>query len=105
MRGTWLTNRDAAWGAWRELYSSPTAQNGVRPMPAERSLDVMGALVCGAVFGRGLTESGRGPECWVQDVLDVILNGILSDAARATAGCPLPSEMPTSATSEGSPEE
>jgi AcrR family transcriptional regulator len=105
MRGTWLTHRDAALGAWRELYSSPTAQNRVRPMAAERSLDVVGALVCGVVFGRGLTESGRGPGCWVQDVLDVILNGILSDAAQSTEGCRVPSAMPGSAASEGPPEE
>jgi AcrR family transcriptional regulator len=62
MRRTWLAHRDAALGPWRELYCGPTAQDGVRPMPAERSLDVVGALVCGAVFRRGLAECGGGPE-------------------------------------------
>ena len=104
MRGTWLTHRDAALGAWRELYSSPTAQNGVRPMPAERSLDVVGALVCGAVFGCRLTEYGGGPESWVQDVLDIVFNGILSDATQAPAGGQVPSAMPTGAACENSPQ-
>jgi hypothetical protein len=33
----------------------------------------------------------------------VVFNGILSDAAQATAGCRVPSVMPTSAASEGPP--
>jgi AcrR family transcriptional regulator len=101
MRRTWLTHRDAALGPWQELYCGPTAQDRVRPMPAKRSLNVVGALVCGAVFGRGLTESGRGPESWVQDVLDVVFNGILNDEAPAAAGCGVPSAMPASAASKG----
>jgi hypothetical protein len=52
------------------------------------------------VFRRGLTECGGGPESWVQDVLDVVFNGILSDPARATAGGRVPSAMPTPAASE-----
>ena len=103
MRRTWLTLRGAAFGAWQELYCGPTAQDRVWPMPADRSPDVVGVLVCGAVFGRGLTECGGGLESWIQDVLDVVFNGILSDAAQATAGCPVPSVMPTSAASEGPP--
>jgi AcrR family transcriptional regulator len=101
MRRSWHTHRDAALGAWQELYCGPTAQDRVRPMLAERSLDVVGVLVCGAVFGRGLTGGGGGLESWVQDVLDVVFNGIPSDAAQATAGCRVPSAMPTSAASEG----
>jgi AcrR family transcriptional regulator len=101
MRRTWLAHRDAALGPWQELDCDPTARDGVRPLPAERSLDVVGALVCGAVFGRGLTECGGGPESWVQDVLDVVFNGILSDAATATVGGRAPSSMPTPAASEG----
>ncbi len=105
MRRIWLAHRDAALGPWRELYCEPTAQDPVRPLPAERSLDVVGLWVCGAVFGRGLTECAAGPEFWIQDVLDAVLNGVPADAARATTGCPLPSAIPTSVASEGSPEE
>ena len=93
-------HRDAAMGRWQELYCGPTAQDHVRRMPAERSLDVVGVLVCGAVFGRGLTACGGGPESWVQDVLDVVFTGILSDAARAPAGGRAPSAMPAPAASE-----
>ena len=71
-------------------------------MPAERSLDVVAALVCGAVFGPRLTGRSGCPESRVQDVLDVVFNGILSDATQATAGCQVP---PTSAASEGPPQE
>ena len=105
MRRTWLAHRDAALGPWREFYCGPTAQDSVRLRAAERSLDVLGALVCGSVFGRYLTECGGGPEGWIRDVLDAVLNGIPTDAAQATAGCPLPSDMPTSAPGERSPEE
>ena len=75
----------------------------VRLMPAERSLDVVGALVCGAVFGPCLTGRGGSPENRVQDVLDVVFNGIPSDATPAATGCRVPSARPTSAASEGPP--
>ena len=73
-------------------------------MSAERALDVVGMLVCGAVFARGLTECGRGPETWVQDVLDIVFNGILSDATQDPAGGRVPSAMPTRAACEDSPQ-
>ena len=104
MRRAWLTHRDAALGPWQELYCGPTAQDRVGPMPAERALDVMSVLVCGAVFGRGLTECGRRTESWVQDVLDIVFNGILSDATQAPAGGQVPSAMPTGAACENSPQ-
>jgi AcrR family transcriptional regulator len=104
-RRTWLTHRDAALGAWQEVYSSLMAHDRVRPMPAERSFDVVSALVCGAVFRRGLTESGGGPEGWVHDVLDVVFNGILSDAAQSTVGYRVPSAIAASAAREGPSEE
>jgi AcrR family transcriptional regulator len=105
MRRTWLTHRDAALGAWQELYSSLMAHDRVRPMPAERSFDVVSALVCGAVFRRGLTESGRGTESWIQDALDVVWSGIVSDAARSTSGYRGPSAMAARAAREGPSEE
>jgi hypothetical protein len=104
IRRTWLTHRDAALGPWQELYCGPAAQDHVGPMSAERAFDVVGMLVCGAVFGRGLTECGRGPESWVQDVLDIVWNGILSDAMQAPAGSRVPSALPTRAVCEGPPQ-
>ena len=104
MRRIWLAHRNAALGPWQELYCGPAAQDHVGPMSAERALDVVGMLVCGAVFGRGLTECGGGLESWVQDVLDVVFNGILSDAAQGAAGVRVPSAMPTRAASDGPPQ-
>jgi AcrR family transcriptional regulator len=104
MRGTWLTHRDAALGPWQELYCSPAAQDHVGPMPAGRALDVVEMLVCGAVFGRGLTECGGDRESWVQDVLDIVWSGVLSDAMQAPAGGRVPSAMPTRAPNEGPPQ-
>jgi hypothetical protein len=43
------------------------------------------------------------PESWAQDVLDVVFNGILSDAAQAAAGCRVQSVMPIPAASESPP--
>jgi hypothetical protein len=64
----------------------------------------VGALVCGAVFGPCLTGRGGCPQSRVQDVLDVVFNGILSDAAQPTAGVRVPSAMPTRAASDGPPQ-
>jgi hypothetical protein len=104
MRRIWLTHRDAALGPWQELYCGTAAQDHVGLMSAERALDVVGMLVCGAVFGRGLTGCGGGPESWVQDVLDIVWNGILSDAMQAPAGSRVPSALPTRAVCEGPPQ-
>jgi AcrR family transcriptional regulator len=104
MRRIWLAHRNATLGPWQELYSSLMTHDRVRPMPAERSLDVVGALVCGAVVGCRLTGYGGGPESWVQDVLDIVFNGILSDATQAPAGGQVPSAMPTGAACENSPQ-
>jgi hypothetical protein len=73
-------------------------------MSAERALDVVGMLVCGAVFGRGLTECGGGPESWVEDVLDIVFNGIQCDTTQAPAGGRVPAAMPTRAANEGPPQ-
>jgi hypothetical protein len=35
------------------------------------------------------------PESWVEDVLDSVFNSIPIDAAEATAGCQVPTGMPT----------
>jgi hypothetical protein len=40
------------------------------------------------------------PESWARDVLDVVFDGILSDAAQATVGCRVPSAIPIPAASE-----
>jgi AcrR family transcriptional regulator len=104
MRRTWLTHRDAALGPWQELYCGPAAQDRVGLMSAERALDVVGMLVCGAVFGRGLTECGGGPESWVEDVLDIVWSGIQCDTTQAPAGGRVPAAMPTRAASEGPPQ-
>jgi AcrR family transcriptional regulator len=102
-RRTWLTIRDTL-SPWQAIYRSPTKQGRAQSTPAERSLDLVSVLVCGAVFGRCLTGRGGGLEFWVQEVLDIVLSGILSDAAQATAGCRVPSVGLTRTATESPPQ-
>jgi hypothetical protein len=102
-RHTWFRIRDTL-GPWQARYSSPTAQGHARCTSVERSLDLVIVLVCGAVFGRCLTGRGGGLEFWVQEALDIVSSGILSDAAQATAGCRVPSVGLTRAATESPPQ-
>lgn len=54
----------------------------VRPIPLERFFGVIGDLLYGTILTNLLSGRSADPEAQAQDVVDVILNGVLSDSAR-----------------------
>jgi AcrR family transcriptional regulator len=67
---------------WRELYRSLIAAGRVRDMPVERITDVVSNAIYGTMVANYFTGQHKSPEQQAQDILDVVLNGILSDSER-----------------------
>jgi AcrR family transcriptional regulator len=79
---TYFEHREANVGRWRDLYRSLIAQGRVRQMSVERITDVMSDLLYGTMFTNYFTGPRKAPEEQAHDILDVVFNGILSDAER-----------------------
>lgn len=64
---------------WERLV----ATGKVRPMPVERFFAVIGDLLYGTILTNLLTGRPADPDAQAEDVLDVVMNGMLTDAERA----------------------
>ncbi|MGO9112538.1 MAG: TetR/AcrR family transcriptional regulator [Thermoguttaceae bacterium] len=102
---------------WQELYRQLIAEGLLRDMPPERISNIVSQLLYGAMFTNFF--SGRRPdfESQAADIMDVVLDGILSDSQRqrrraadtgaaghhAAVGGPRSAESsgPSTATSQG----
>ncbi len=65
-----------------ELFERLVNEGHVRPMPAERFFAVVGDLLYGTILTNLLTGRPADPESQATDILDVVLDGVLTDAAR-----------------------
>lgn len=65
-----------------EFWDRLIATGQVRPMPAERFFAVMGDLLYGTILTNLLTGRPADPDAQAEDVLDVVMFGMLSDAER-----------------------
>src|SRR2546425_1266417 len=73
---------DADLERWRALYRDLIAQGRMRPLPVERVSDVIGDLLYGAMFVNYIANRNRPPDELARDIIDVVFNGILTDAER-----------------------
>lgn len=79
---TFLEHRDANVKRWREFYRKLIGEGRVRDVPVERITDVVSNLLYGVMF-TNYFAGRRGPvEDQVQDILDIVFHGILSDSER-----------------------
>jgi AcrR family transcriptional regulator len=67
---------------WRQLYRALIAEGRVRDMPVERITDVVSNLIYGTMIANYFAGRNRSAEEQAQDILDVVLRGILSEAER-----------------------
>ncbi|MBX9578955.1 MAG: TetR/AcrR family transcriptional regulator [Gemmataceae bacterium] len=63
---------------WNRLVAS----GRVRPMPADRFFAVVGDLLYGTILTNLLSGRPADPDARAEDVLDVVMNGMLADAER-----------------------
>jgi AcrR family transcriptional regulator len=81
-RPTYFEHRDAQVERWRGFYRDLIEQGRIRPLPVERITDTIGDLLYGAMFVNYIAKRNRPPAEAAQTIIDVVFNGILSDAER-----------------------
>jgi len=79
---TYFEHRDVNVVRWQELFRSLIAAGRVRDVPVERITDVISDLVYGTMFTNYFAGRMRSPREQARDILDIALNGVLSDRER-----------------------
>lgn len=79
---TYLEHREHVVDRWRDRYRRLMDDGRVRRIPAERISDVFTAVLYGAMFLRHISGRGSSFSVAPDDILDIILYGILSDSER-----------------------
>lgn len=85
-RSSYFEHQDAYLEPWRRLHSSMIETGRFRSMPVERIVAVFSDQVYGAMFTHYFTGSTRSIAAQLEDILDVLLGGILSDEERKRQG-------------------
>ena len=79
---TYFEHRDANEGRWQDSFRALIAEGRVRDIPVGRITDVLGDLMYGTMFTNYFAGRRRSPREQAQNILDIALNGVLSDAGR-----------------------
>ena len=79
---TYFEYREASLERWSALYRDLIAKGRVRDIPVERITDVIGDLVYGTMFTNYFNGPRKSPEEQAQDILDIVLHGILTTDGR-----------------------
>jgi AcrR family transcriptional regulator len=75
---TYFVHRDANIERWTQCHLALMEQGRMRHMPVERVHAVIGDLLYGTIFTNYFTGSGKPLGQQVEDVLDVLFNGLLT---------------------------
>jgi AcrR family transcriptional regulator len=79
---TFMVHRECNVERWRALYRDLIAEGRVRPVPPERITDVLSDLLYGTIFTNYFAGQRKPSEVQAQDILDIVFDGILTDAER-----------------------
>lgn len=79
---TYFAHQAASIEPWRDLLRSLIESGRIREMPVERVIDVLSDLLYGTIFTNFFARRTKSLESQTQDVLDVVLNGILAIKGR-----------------------
>ncbi len=93
-RPTYFEHRERNVRQWRDLYRSMMEQGRLRRMSAERISDVVGQLLYGTVFVNYFNGQTKSTAEQADEILDVVLRGILSEAERARTDAPADAPPP-----------
>ncbi len=79
---TYFEHRDANIGRWRQLTIDLIEQGRFRRVPVDRILDVVSDLLYGSMFTNYFRGRIKPVAEQAQDILDIVMHGILSDEER-----------------------
>lgn len=80
---TYFEHRRKSVERWRDLYRSLQMEGRIREMPVERITDVLSAAMYGSMFLHYFGGQSESFSATADDILDVLLFGILSDSERS----------------------
>jgi AcrR family transcriptional regulator len=82
-KSVYFERGDAKRGPWRQRIEGLMAAGRVRNVPVDRVLDVIGDLMYGTMFTNHMMGRNKPYAQQAQDILDVVLNGILTDEEKS----------------------
>jgi AcrR family transcriptional regulator len=103
-RPTFMEHRQLSATRWREVYARLIAEGRVREMPVERITDVIGNLLYGTIFTNYFSGVPKPPAAQADDILDVVMNGILACGEPKAAGQAAEQHNPPQTTDGEAPE-
>jgi AcrR family transcriptional regulator len=81
-RPTYFEHREINIERWRQLYRELMAQGRVRVMPVEQITNVVSNVLYGIMVTNFFIGQPKPSDVQAKEILDVIFNGILTDAER-----------------------
>lgn len=83
-QSVYFDQRDASMGPWREIYRLMIGEGRVRKIPIARVTDLISDILYGIVFSnRFAARQKKAAESRAADLIDLLLNGILTPAEQA----------------------
>lgn len=79
---TYFEHRDEGLKAWRGLAEQLIRQGRLREVPVDEIMDVVTNLLYGTMFTNFFVGRSKPFEVQVQEILDVVYNGIVTDKER-----------------------
>lgn len=79
---TYFEHREKNSCRWHDAFRQLMADGRVRELPPERLLDVLGDLIYGTMFTNYFTGRTDSPRVQAEEIVDMVLNGILTDSER-----------------------
>jgi len=74
--------RTASRNRWQKRFRQLIAEGRMRPMPVDRAINILGDLLYGTIFMNHFRGRKIDPDRQSEEVLDVLLNGLLSEAEQ-----------------------
>ena len=81
-KSTYFQRRNEFAKQWQELYRQLIGEGLLRDMPPERISNIISALLYGAMFTNFFSGGVPDFESQADEIMDVVLEGILSDSQR-----------------------
>jgi AcrR family transcriptional regulator len=79
---TYFEHRERNSCRWHEAFRHLMTAGRIREMPAERLLEVLGDLIYGTMFTNYFTGRTGAHGVQAEEIVDMVLNGILTDGER-----------------------
>lgn len=91
---TYLEIREDHVKRWQDVYRTLIAERRIRDMPVERISAVVSGVLYGTMFINYFMGRTKSPEAQAEDILDVVLHGILAPSDRRSQGGAAPEGTP-----------